>query len=135
MIFWAFLEALFTFVPTFAMNRLLAFLENPAAVTVTPYTWVVALLVVPILNSIFRQQYFVRSIKLTANVKAILIQAVYEKTLRVRIIGAPEGGGEVDRNRVGRINNLMSSDMYRPPFQGRLNVETLSLEIEIYSSF
>ena len=111
MTFWAFLEALFTFAPTLAVNRLLVYLENPTAATVTPYVWLVALLVVPIVNSMFIQQYFVRSIQLTANAKAILIQAIYEKTLRVRIIGAPEGGEEVERNRVGRINNLMSSDM------------------------
>ena len=78
----------------------------------TPYIWVIGLLIVPIMNSAFIQQYFVNSIQLTANAKAALVQALYEKTLRVRIVGAPEGGEEVERNRVGRINNLMSSDMY-----------------------
>ena len=62
------------------------------------------------MNSMFIQQYFVNSIQLTANAKAALVQALYEKTLRVRMVGAPEGS-EVERNRVGRINNLMSSDM------------------------
>jgi len=115
MTFWALFETVFTFAPTLAMNRLLAYLENPAGSTVTPYVWVVAMLVVPILNSMFIQQYFVASIQLTANAKAALVQALYEKTLRVRIVGAPEGGEEVERNRVGRINNLMSSDMYLHP--------------------
>src|ERR1700738_5256670 len=111
MIFWALLETVGAFGTTFAMNRLLAYLENPAAATFTPYVWVIALLLVPVMNSMFIQQYFVNSIKLTANAKAALVQALYEKTLRVRIVGAPEGGEEVERNRVGRINNLMSSDM------------------------
>lgn len=111
MVFWAFFETVFAFAPAFAMNRLLAYLENPAAAIITPYVWVVGLLVVPIMNSMFIQQYFVKSIELTANAKAALVQALYEKTLRVRMVGAPEGGEEVERNRVGRINNLMSSDM------------------------
>ena len=111
MVFWALFETVFNFAPALAMNRLLAYLENPAASTVTPYVWVVALLVVPIMNSMFIQQYFVNSIQLTANAKAALVQALYEKTLRVRMVGAPKGGEDVERNRVGRINNLMSSDM------------------------
>jgi hypothetical protein len=111
MAFWALFETVFTFGTTFAMNRLLAYLEDPTSSVVTPYVWVIALLLVPIMNSMFIQQYFVNSIRLTANAKAALVQALYEKTLRVRIVGAPEGGEEVERNRVGRINNLMSSDM------------------------
>lgn len=98
------------------MNRLLAHLENPAASRVTPYVWVIMILVVPLLMSMFLQQYFVNSIQLTANAKAALVQALYEKTLRVRIVGASEDKDETaapgERNRVGRINNLMSSDMY-----------------------
>jgi|SRR5579862_1014195 len=116
MIFWAFFETLFTFIGTLAMNRLLAYLENPSASTMTPYVWVVMILVVPIMMSMFLQQYFVNSIQLTANAKAALVQALYEKTLRVRIAGASEDKDETaakpgERNRVGRINNLMSSDM------------------------
>lgn len=111
MVFWALFETVFNFAPALAMNRLLAYLENPAASTVTPYVWVIALLVVPIMNSMFIQQYFVNSIQLTANAKAALVQALYEKTLRVRMVGAPKGEEDVERNRVGRINNLMSSDM------------------------
>jgi hypothetical protein len=116
MIIWAFCESVFTFVGTLSMNRLLAYLENPDASIVTPYVWVALILVVPVLMSMFMQQYFVNSIQLTANVKAALVQALYEKTLRVRISGASEDNeGEDtmgDRNRVGRINNLMSSDVY-----------------------
>lgn len=115
MVFWALFETVFAFGTTISMQRLLAYLENPASSEVTPYVWVIGLLIVPIMNSAFIQQYFVNSIQLTANAKAALVQALYEKTLRVRIVGAPEGGEEVERNRVGRINNLMSSDMYSPP--------------------
>ena len=115
LIYWASFVSIFTFAPTLAMNRLLAYLENPATATVTPYVWVISLLVVPIMNSMSIQQYFVNAIQLTANAKAALVQALYEKTLRVRMIGAPKGGEEVERNRVGRINNLMSSDMYNSP--------------------
>jgi hypothetical protein len=130
MVFWAVFETVFTFGPTFAMNRLLAYLENPASSTVTPYVWVIALLVVPIMNSMFIQQYFVNSIQLTANAKAALVQALYEKTLRVRIVGAPEGGEEVERNRVGRINNLMSSDMYLTlPIKLTIVMQLLGIEI------
>ena len=111
MVFWALFETIFTFAPTLAMNRLLAYLEDPSTATVTPYLWVVLLLVTPIMNSMFIQQYFVHSVSVTANAKAALIQALYEKTLRVRIHGSPQEGEEVERNRVGRINNLMSSDM------------------------
>ena len=115
MIVWAFWESVFTFVGTFAMNRLLAHLENPAASIVTPYLWVGMILVVPIMMSMFMQQYFVHSIQLTANAKAALVQALYEKTLRVRISGGSDDADEKsqpgERNRVGRINNLMSSDM------------------------
>ena len=112
MTFWALCETTFMFAPTLAMNKLLAHLEDPAGSTVSPYVWVVALLIIPIMNSMFTQQYFVNSIQLTANAKAALVQALYEKTLRVRIVGAPDRGEEVERNRVGRISNLMSSDMY-----------------------
>src|ERR1700754_4528493 len=101
MLFWAVFETVFMFASTLAMNRLLAYLENPTTATLNPYFWVVALLITPIGNSIFIQQYFVNSIQLTANAKAALVQALYEKTLRVRIVGSPEGGDEVERNRVG----------------------------------
>lgn len=116
MIIWAFWESVFTFVGTLSMNRLLAHLENPSASIVTPYVWVALIFVVPVLMSMFMQQYFVNSIQLTANVKAALVQALYEKTLRVRISGGSEDNEDQtrvgDRNRVGRINNLMSSDVY-----------------------
>jgi hypothetical protein len=121
MTFWALFETVFTFGTTIAMQKLLAYLENPASAEVTPYVWVIGLLVIPIMNSAFIQQYFVNSIQLTANAKAALVQALYEKTLRVRIVGAPEGGEEVERNRVGRINNLMSSDMYFLAIMNGLN--------------
>jgi hypothetical protein len=113
MLFWALFDTVFTFAPMLATNRLLTYLEDPASSTVTPYVWVVALLVIPIMNSLSIQQYFVSSIQLTSNAKAALIQALYEKTLRVRMVGAPKGAEEVERNRVGRINNLFASDMYR----------------------
>jgi hypothetical protein len=111
MLLWSLFSVVFTFAPTMAMNRLLAYLEDPAQATVTPYVWVVGLLLAPVLNSMFIQQYFVHSIQLTANAKSALVQALYEKTLRVRMAGAPEGHEAVERNRFGRINNLMSSDM------------------------
>jgi hypothetical protein len=115
----AFFETIFMFTGTLAMNRLLAHLENPAASTLTPYVWVVMILVVPVLMSVALQHYFICSIELTATAKAALVQALYEKTLRVRIAGASEdkddlSAGPGERNRVGRINNLMSSDMYYP---------------------
>lgn len=94
------------------MNQLLAYLENPdASSSIRPGVWVVGLLITPTLRSMFDQQYFVNSIKLTANAKAALVQALYEKSLRVRIAGAAGGVEEAERNRIGRINNLMSSDM------------------------
>jgi len=133
MVFWAFFETIFSFAPTLAMNRLLAYLEDPESSTVTPYVWVVALLVIPILNSMFIQQYFVRSIQLTANAKAALVQALYEKTLRVRMVGAPKGAEEVERNRVGRINNLMSSDMYSHSLKPGLIIVMLLLVTGIFS--
>src|SRR5271169_5592883 len=111
MIFWTLFETVFSFGTTFSMNRLLAYLENPAASAIRPGVWVVGLLIAPTLRSMFDQQYFVNSIKLTANAKAALVQALYEKSLRVRIAGAAGGVEEAERNRVGRINNLMSSDM------------------------
>jgi hypothetical protein len=111
MLLWSLFSVVFTFAPTMAMNRLLAYLEDPSQATVTPYVWVVGLLLAPVLNSMFIQQYFVASIQLTANAKSALVQALYEKTLRVRMAGAPEGQEAVERNRFGRINNLMSSDM------------------------
>jgi ABC-type multidrug transport system fused ATPase/permease subunit len=118
MIFWGFWQTVFSFVATLALNRLLAHLESPETSVVTPYVWVVMLLAVPIMMSMFMQQYFVHSIQLTANAKAALLQALYEKTLRVRISGGTEDAGEEgepgERNRVGRINNLMSSDVYLP---------------------
>jgi hypothetical protein len=111
MLFWALFRSVFTFAPTLAMNGLLAYLENPAQATVTPYVWAVALLVMPILNSICIQQYCVHSIQLAANTKAALIQALYEKTLRVKMTAALEGQKELERTRFGRISNLLSSDV------------------------
>lgn len=133
MVFFAFLESIFSFLPAFAMNRLLAYLENPAAATFTPYVWVALLLLIPVTNSMIMQCYFVRSIQLTANAKAALVQALYEKTLRIRMVGAPKGEEDVERNRMGRINNLMSSDMYSLP-PSDLTVVMQSLEIEMFSS-
>lgn len=114
MFFWAFLETIVTFGTTFALNNLLAFLEVPANSALLPGVWVGALLVLPILTSVFLQQYLINAFKLSTNTEAALTQVVYEKTLRVRVGFAPANdGGETERDRVGRINNLMSSDMYR----------------------
>jgi hypothetical protein len=111
MLLWSLFSVFFTLGPTMAMNRLLAYLEDPAQATVRPYILVVGLLVAPVLNSMFVQQYLVHSIQLTANTKSALVQALYEKTLKVRMAGAPEGDDAVELDRFGRIHNLMSSDM------------------------
>jgi len=141
MVFWAFWESVFTFLGTLALNRLLAHLEFPENAVVTPYFWVAMMLVVPIMMSMFMQQYFVQSIELTANAKAALVQALYEKTLRVRISGAEEDesddGTPGERNRVGKINNLMSSDVYESTENHETDVVTQSsgTEISYFSLF
>jgi hypothetical protein len=110
-VFYSFGTALFEFCTPISMRGLLTYLEHPEDSSFTPYIWVVALLLTPIMSSIAWQQYLVYSVKWNGNSKAALRQALYEKTLRVRIIGSPEEG-QVERNRVGQINNLMSQDRY-----------------------
>ena len=111
MILWDVLWAVTTYGSTFAMNGLLRYLENPASSVVVPGVWVALLLVAPLLNGTIKQQCEINSIKLIANAKAALIQAIYEKTLRVRI-SDDEDENEDEGDRIGRINNLWSSDMY-----------------------
>ena len=118
MLFWALFMTVSSFGPTLAMNRLLACLENPAASIFKPYVWAAAMLLLPIVYSMFRQQYSVSSMALAANAKAALLQALFVKTLRVSIMGVPNMGKEVKGNRFGRINNLMSKDMY--PFTANM---------------
>jgi ABC-type multidrug transport system fused ATPase/permease subunit len=89
-------------------------MENPNGSRVNPYLWVAGLMAAPILVSATMNQYSVEAGQFTTNSKASLIQGLYEKTLRVRFEGTAEEDGQDDQNKVGRINNLMSSDMYKP---------------------
>ncbi|ODQ52786.1 hypothetical protein SAICODRAFT_80947 [Saitoella complicata NRRL Y-17804] len=103
------------FISPLSMNRLLAFLEDPDNAWITPYFFVVGLLIAPIAQSISMQAYVFTSTRLLVRVKSALTQELYQKTLRIRFAFSEEEAEaattEQGKSKVGTINNLMSSDI------------------------
>ncbi|KZO91773.1 P-loop containing nucleoside triphosphate hydrolase protein [Calocera viscosa TUFC12733] len=101
--------ALFDLGGPIAMNRLLRYLENPAAAQVRPAVWVFLMFAMPVLKGACWQGYLFVSTRLIVRIRLAFIQELYEVALRAKLLARP--ASEVDESVVGRISNLMSTDV------------------------
>ncbi|KII86412.1 hypothetical protein PLICRDRAFT_144122 [Plicaturopsis crispa FD-325 SS-3] len=111
-----------------AINRLLDYMEHgDVGVVVRPWVWISWLFLGPLIRSLTMQGYFYLSGALLVRIEAILTQLVFEHSLRIRMVAdAPPSASQNPstsqasvkkpteasaRNIVGKISNLVSSDL------------------------
>jgi len=75
-----------------AVNRILVYLESPNPdIFVSPWFWVFALFISPIVTSIFFQWYIFVGTRTLARVQAILTELIFEHGLRIRLKSEASG--------------------------------------------
>ncbi|KAG6899541.1 hypothetical protein C0993_009322 [Termitomyces sp. T159_Od127] len=114
----------------YGLKCLLEYLETKGqGATVKPWVWIVSLCIAPFTSTLIGQQYQRVLARGTVHLEAILTQLILQHALRIRIIAGGESGpittesgvtvqqspssaaGEATKNLVGRMNNLISSDL------------------------
>ena len=93
--FWAFISAVFTFVPTLILKAILEYVENPDTVPRSmAWLYVVLLLVSGCVTGIADGQALWRGRKICIKLRAIMVGEIYAKTLRRKAASA----GDTDMN-------------------------------------
>ncbi|RPA89809.1 hypothetical protein L873DRAFT_1831877 [Choiromyces venosus 120613-1] len=149
MTLFSFLIGATQFIWPLSMKHLLAYIEGSSQPIVTPWTFVLGMFLGPLLGGVAWEAYVFQSNRVGVRVKAALTQSLLEKTLKIRFTadsvskeetqGAPKkvkGKKDKDepeedhkKSKVGRINNLMSSDL------AQLSSARCLLLIYFYSDF
>ncbi|KAF9013105.1 hypothetical protein BDQ17DRAFT_1342742 [Cyathus striatus] len=119
------------------INRVLSYLEfGPGSSTIRPWFWVIWIFVGPMAFSISRQSYIFMNTRVIVRIESLVTQLVFEHSLRIRVKAETSGAelatdasqsedtgtqGEVQQvakkevprtdNLVGKLNNLVTSDM------------------------
>ncbi|EJU00578.1 P-loop containing nucleoside triphosphate hydrolase protein [Dacryopinax primogenitus] len=101
--------ALFDLGGPIAMNRLLRYLETPSSAGIKPAIWVFFMFAMPVLKGACWQAYLFISTRLIVRVRLAFIQELYAVTLRAKLLARP--ASKEDESIVGRISNLMSTDV------------------------
>lgn len=109
----ALLWVAFTFVSPLAMNLLLLYVQEGKHTGVSPYLFVVGLLLGPLGTSVCFQQSLYGVSQLGLRLRSLIGHAVYAKLLRMKV-GARIGGDDAQDSSgdtVGRANNLVGTDI------------------------
>ncbi|KAF9014580.1 P-loop containing nucleoside triphosphate hydrolase protein [Hymenopellis radicata] len=114
------LKALLLFVGPIGVNRLLSFLENNGeGATVRPWVWILWLFIGPFLRAVVQESFTHIATRILVSIEGILIQLMFEHSLRVRLHYDPSDNSEQgqrktkseSKNLVGRINTLATTDL------------------------
>ncbi|KAA8907557.1 P-loop containing nucleoside triphosphate hydrolase protein [Sphaerosporella brunnea] len=117
MTLFSFAVGAFQFIWPMSMRELLAYIEKSKVPVITPWFWVGGLFFGPIATAAVWQGYIFNSTRLIIRIKAAFTQALLEKTLKIRFTSdekdAEKAGNQPSSmgSKVGRINNMMSSDL------------------------
>ncbi|KAJ7813135.1 P-loop containing nucleoside triphosphate hydrolase protein [Mycena olivaceomarginata] len=112
--------ALSAFISPIGINRLLSHLENPNQESLMkPWFWIILLFLGPIVSSVSYQWYIFISTHMATHISAIITQLVFEHALRMRVKSetgekkknAAASGKEASANLLGKITNLVTSDL------------------------
>ncbi|KAJ6500769.1 P-loop containing nucleoside triphosphate hydrolase protein [Mycena sanguinolenta] len=101
-----------------AINRLLEYIERKGSgATMQPWFWICLLFVGPIFGSVATQWSNFIYNRVSIQTEAILTELVFEHSLRVRVKAeTSQGKLEADeapgRNLVGKLNNLITTDLH-----------------------
>ncbi|KAH7101229.1 P-loop containing nucleoside triphosphate hydrolase protein [Auriculariales sp. MPI-PUGE-AT-0066] len=99
------------------LNRLLMYLESGGQdAVVRPWVWIALLFLDPMLQSISMQWYFWRASRLLVRIEVVITQLVFAHALRLPKTNAhvqsdEDPDVEVEANFVGKIQNLVTSDL------------------------
>ncbi|KAJ7353080.1 multidrug resistance-associated ABC transporter [Mycena albidolilacea] len=101
------------FVVPIGLNNLLHYIENKGAdVSVRPWVWIVWLFAGPTVQDLGDQWYMFIVSRATVRAEAILTELLFEHALRIRIKSEPAAKGSAqDRNLLGRLNNMITTDI------------------------
>ncbi|KAJ7596755.1 P-loop containing nucleoside triphosphate hydrolase protein [Mycena floridula] len=109
-----------TFVSPIAMNRLLHYIESQGylqGAAIRPSFWILALFLGPTINSLATQWYEFVGTRALVRAENVLTQLCFEHALRTRISTdevdqeANAKAQDEDSNRLGKMNNLISTDL------------------------
>lgn len=105
-------KSLCTFMTPVAINRLLTYVETGGqAATVRPWVWLLALFVAPAGGSVAWQWYFMINMRLVVVTETIITQLVFDHALKIRLATESRQGNGEGSNIVGKITNLVSTDL------------------------
>ena len=91
-----------TFAPPVAVNRLLAYVETDGQdALVSPWVWISILFVGPVITSLSFQWYVYYGTTALFRVEALLVQLVFEHSLRIRLKADAEGEDKKKEDRDG----------------------------------
>jgi len=118
MTLFSFAVGVLQFIWPLSMRELLAYIEKSKTPEITPWVWVFGLFIGPICAAAAYQGYIFNSTRLIIRIKAAFTQALLVKTLKIRFTSdekqqTEKGGSQPSAtgSKVGRINNMMSSDL------------------------
>ncbi|KAJ4481119.1 P-loop containing nucleoside triphosphate hydrolase protein [Lentinula aciculospora] len=103
-----------------AVNQLLNFVEHGEdGAMMRVWFWILVLFLVPFVDSLLTEWYLRLSLQAVVQLEALLTQLVFEHALRIRINAdsfssspsSQETSSEHKRNLVGRITNLVTTDL------------------------
>jgi len=89
------INSLSSFAPPIAVNRLLAYVETDGrGALVSPWAWIGIMFVGPVITSLSFQWYVYYGTTAIFRVEALLVQLVFEHSLRIRLKADTEGEDE-----------------------------------------
>ncbi|KAJ7288436.1 P-loop containing nucleoside triphosphate hydrolase protein [Mycena rebaudengoi] len=92
------------------MNRLLAYLQNEGkGSTIRPWVWILALFLVPFVRIVTQARYTWIATRQMTQAEGISINLLFAHALRIRLDS--EIKDDDKRNLIGKINNLVTSDV------------------------
>ncbi|KAG5650159.1 hypothetical protein H0H81_000506 [Sphagnurus paluster] len=129
------LQTLATLLSPYGLKKLLEYMESHGeGAFMKPWVWIASLFFAPFTAAVLMQQYKRVIVRATVQLEAILTQLVLQHALRVRVVAEvkdqsapvgthsdspsskkpdpkPSAAAEAGKSLVGRMNNLISSDM------------------------
>lgn len=128
MVFYAATTALVEFMAPFALYRLLNYLQDPAAATITPWLWVFIMFLGPVCRSVAYQQYIFNSTRLIMRAKMSLIQELYAKAGRSYDSGTTSSESTEDdakKEIIGRVSSAVGKASSSPKRDGSDKISVL----------
>jgi len=107
----SFIWSMTMYISPLALQQIIGYIENPTNYAVSPYVLVTGLLIGPVIETIVYQYVLWVSTKVMIRMRSVLTAELYAKLLVTREQGSADPSDEEAKSRVGRITNLIQTDI------------------------